>query len=66
MESAKGKVRLLRPSDLAETWAVATDPNRTVWEVVHQLIRLAETASDKDCPRVFATLPPGSERDESE
>ncbi len=57
MESAKGKARILRPSELPETWSPEIDSTRTIWEVVHHLIRLAETASDKDCARVFAALP---------
>lgn len=57
LESAKGKARILRPAELSADWTPETDPHRTIWEVVHHLIRLAETASDADCARVFAALP---------
>lgn len=57
LETGSGKVRILRPSELPEHWNPGSDANRTIWEVVHHLIRLAETASDKDCSRVFAALP---------
>lgn len=57
LESAKGKARILRPAELSASWTPETDTTRTIWEVVHHLIRLAETASDEDCARVFAALP---------
>lgn len=57
LESAKGKARILRPAELSPGWTPDTDPNRTIWEVVHHLIRLSETAGDADCARVFAALP---------
>jgi putative DNA methylase len=38
--SAKaGKVRLLKPEELAEDWNPQTDSRLTVWEMVHQLVR---------------------------
>ena len=42
---------------LAADWSAASDTTRTIWEIVHHLIRLAETASDEDCARVLAALP---------
>ncbi len=59
LESAKGKVRILRPAELSASWHPRTDATRTIWEIVHHLIRLADTASDTDCARVLAALPPG-------
>ena len=35
-----GKVRLLRPAELPDDWDPQTDSRRTVWEMVHHLIRL--------------------------
>lgn len=57
LESGHGKVRILRPSELPATWNPEADSNRTIWEIVHHLIRLAEIGSDADCARVFAVLP---------
>lgn len=56
LESGKGKVRILRPAELPAEWTPALDSNLTIWEVVHHLIRLMETASDADCARVFAAI----------
>jgi putative DNA methylase len=39
LESARGKVRLLRPEELPADWDPATDPRLTHWETVHHLIR---------------------------
>ncbi len=38
--SARGKVRLLRPDELAADWDPLTDKRLTVWEMVHHLIRV--------------------------
>lgn len=57
LESGKGKVRILKPEELPADWDPETDDNCTVWEVVHHLIRLAETAGDTDCARIIARLP---------
>jgi putative DNA methylase len=37
--SKAGKVRLLKPEELADGWTPETDKRLTIWEVVHQLIR---------------------------
>jgi putative DNA methylase len=39
LESKRGRVRLLKPEELAANWDPASDPRLTAWEVVHQLIR---------------------------
>ena len=57
LESGKGKVRILRPEQLPEHWSPETDENCTVWEVVHHLIRLAETSGDTASARVLSQLP---------
>lgn len=44
LESARGKVRLLRPEELPADWDPATDPRLTHWETVHQLIRALNTS----------------------
>lgn len=38
--SGKGKVRLLKPEELPETWTPEGDKRLTVWDMVHHLIRV--------------------------
>jgi len=57
--SGKGKVRLLRPAELAADWDPSTDRRLTVWEMVHQLIRVLETDGETAASAVVAKL--GSE-----
>jgi putative DNA methylase len=45
LTSSRGKVRLLKPSELPADWDPATDGRLTAWEMVHHLIRVLE---DKD------------------
>jgi putative DNA methylase len=40
--SGKGKVRLLKPEELPETWTPEGDKRLTVWDMVHHLIRVLE------------------------
>jgi putative DNA methylase len=48
--SSRGKVRLLKPEELAEDWDPTADARPTAWEVVHQLVRALaqgeQTAAD--------------------
>jgi putative DNA methylase len=46
LESARGKVRLLKPSELSADWDPQTDPRLTVWEMVHHLIRALEAGGE--------------------
>jgi putative DNA methylase len=41
-----GKVRLLRPDELPATWDPTTDARLTVWETVHQLVRVLEAGGE--------------------
>ena len=41
--SRAGKVRLLNPTELADDWNPTADSRLTVWEVVHQLVRVLES-----------------------
>ncbi len=43
LQSHRGKVRLLKPSELPPDWDPATDKRLTVWEMVHHLIRVLES-----------------------
>jgi putative DNA methylase len=46
LASSRGKVRLLKPSELSANWDPSTDPRLTAWEIVHQLIRSLETGGE--------------------
>jgi putative DNA methylase len=46
LESKRGRVRLLRPEELPESWDPATDPRLTAWEIVHHLIRVLEAGGE--------------------
>ena len=47
VESRRGEVRLLRPSELDPEWDPRTDRRVTVWELTHHLIRRLETAGEE-------------------
>ena len=44
--SGRGKVRLLKPEELASNWDPTTDPRLTAWEMVHHLIRALEAGGE--------------------
>jgi putative DNA methylase len=46
LTSSRGKVRLLRPSELPEGWDPHTDKRLTAWEIVHHLIRVLEAGGE--------------------
>jgi putative DNA methylase len=46
LASKAGKVRLLRPADLPEDWDPSSDKRLTVWETVHQFIRVLEAGGE--------------------
>ena len=46
LASHGGKVRLLRPKELAGDWDPATDSRLTVWEAVHYLVHALETGGE--------------------
>jgi putative DNA methylase len=54
--SGKGKVRLLRPSELPADWDPTTDKRLTVWEMVHQLIRVLESGGEGAAAALVARL----------
>ena len=56
LASSAGKVRLLRPDELADDWDPTTDARLTVWEAVHHLIRALETGGESEAARVEAQL----------
>ena len=56
LESKAGKVRLLRPEELPENWDPATDGRLTVWEVVHQLVRVLESGGETGAAQLVRQL----------
>jgi putative DNA methylase len=54
--SKAGKVRLLNPRELPADWDPTTDARLTVWEMVHQLIRVLETGGEGAAAALVAKL----------
>lgn len=42
LDAKGGKVRLFRPAELEEDWSPESDGRLTIWDMVHQLIRVLE------------------------
>jgi putative DNA methylase len=55
-KSPGGKVRLLRPRELAAEWDPAADARLTAWEMVHHLIRVLETSGESGASTLAAKL----------
>jgi putative DNA methylase len=49
-------VRLLKPAELPADWDPTTDSRLTVWEMVHQLIRVLEAGGESAAPALVAKL----------
>ena len=54
--SGKGKVRLLQPSELPSDWDPTSDTRLTVWEMVHQLVRVLEASGEGAASVLVAKL----------
>ena len=54
--SSRGKVRLLKPSELPADWDPTTDERLTNWEMVHHLIRLLESGGEGAAAALVAKL----------
>lgn len=54
--SGKGKVRLLKPAELESDWDPANDKRLTVWEMVHQLVRVLEASGEGAASVLVAKL----------
>ena len=54
--SKAGKVRLLKPAELPADWDPTTDSRLTVWEMVHQLIRVLEAGGESAAAALVAKL----------
>ncbi|GMV60076.1 MAG: hypothetical protein AMXMBFR72_31690 [Betaproteobacteria bacterium] len=56
VKSARGKVRLLKPDELAADWDPAQDARLTAWETVHQLVRALEAGGEAAAAELVAKL----------
>lgn len=56
LASKAGKVRLLRPDELPEDWDPTTDSRLTVWEMVHNMIRVLEGDGEGTAAELAAKL----------
>ena len=54
--SKAGKVRLLKPAELPGDWDPITDARLTVWEMVHQLVRVLEAGGESAASVLVAKL----------
>jgi len=56
LNAGGGKVRLLRPDELPDDWDPETDTRRTVWEMVHHLIRVHSQSGEEGAAELLAKL----------
>ena len=56
LASKSGKVRLLPPNALPDSWNPATDTRLTVWEAVHHLVRALETGGEPTAAALVGKL----------
>jgi putative DNA methylase len=56
LDSRRGKVRLLKPEELSESWDPATDTRLTSWEIVHHLIRVLGSGGESAAAELVAKL----------
>jgi len=56
LDSNRGKVRLLKASELSADWDPATDTRLTHWEIVHHLIRVLEAGGESAAAALVAKL----------
>ena len=54
--SGAGKVRLLRPQELAEDWDTERDSRQSAWETVHQLVRVHDQKGEAAAAELVAKL----------
>jgi len=56
LKAGRGKVRLLKPGELDQSWAPTSDERLTAWEVVHHLIDRLETRGERATADLVAEL----------
>ncbi len=59
--SGKGKVRLIHPNELSVNWSPSSDKRLTVWEILHQLIRVLELSGEGSAAELVSKLGEKSE-----
>ncbi|MDE0183515.1 MAG: hypothetical protein OXL39_19340 [Caldilineaceae bacterium] len=62
LKAGGGKVRLLRAEELPADWDPQTDRRRTVWEVVHHLVRVHGQEGEEGAAQLLAKMPADAER----
>ncbi|MCY3902335.1 MAG: DUF1156 domain-containing protein [Caldilineaceae bacterium] len=62
LKAGGGKVHLLRPEELPADWDPQTDRRRTVWEVVHHLVRVHGQDGEEGAAQLLAKMPADAER----
>jgi putative DNA methylase len=60
--SGRGKVRLLRPTELPEEWDPSKDKRLTTWEMVHHLIHMLEAKGESGAAELVTKLGAGAEQ----
>ena len=56
LSAGGGKVRLLRPDELPDDWDPESDTRRTVWEMVHHLVRVHGQSGEAGAAELLAKL----------
>ncbi len=56
LDAGGGEVRLFRPDELPDDWDPETDTRRTVWKMVHHLIRVHNQSGEPGAAELLAKL----------
>jgi putative DNA methylase len=56
LKSSRGKVRLLKPEELATDWDPAIDTRLSAWETVHHLVRVLASGGESAAAELIAKL----------
>lgn len=56
LKSSRGKIRLLKASELSVDWDPTTDERLTVWEMVHHLVRALDSGGELGAAAIVAKL----------
>lgn len=54
--AGRGKVRLLKPEELASNWDPGTDKRLTAWEMVHQIVRALDQGGEPAAAVIVSKL----------
>ena len=56
VRSGRGKVNLLKPTEMTDSWDPTNDSRLTIWEIVHRLIRAQASAGENGVASIVAKL----------